>query len=331
MLGQFTVFISGFGRPSARLRSTPDAVCSALNALSILQFEPAHRFRQVALGGLALLAAPRSADEGPGSQRRAPSTNAAAIRICTSAAVSNRGRAGARAVCGPHRHRATVDCCDPSAGRHHYHRFSCQHLMARVKRLFTGDEFTQRRRLFAYHSRRFRDVGCEPTFPRNRHRQSGPATSENANRRHRACGELLRNNHIDRLMPCLISSSHGSARIARRAGGRIGDATCLSTIVPRARTSLLKRAPSRPLGPGTSFNCLSSFSVLRRLRPARRSTAVRNSNFVSPSRQASLPHDRTASFVTNRRVASVRKHNAVRAAPPCDPDAGRLAGSCQLR
>ena len=37
------------------------------------------------------------------------------------------------------------------------------------------------------------------------------------------------------------------------------------------------------------------------------STAVRNSNFVSPSRQA-LPHDRTASFVTNRRVASVRKH-----------------------
>jgi rare lipoprotein A len=38
------------------------------------------------------------------------------------------------------------------------------------------------------------------------------------------------------------------------------------------------------------------------------STAVRNSNFVSPSRQASLPRDRTASFVTNRRVASVRKH-----------------------
>jgi rare lipoprotein A len=38
------------------------------------------------------------------------------------------------------------------------------------------------------------------------------------------------------------------------------------------------------------------------------STAVRNSNLVSPSWQASLPHDRTASFVTNRRVASVRKH-----------------------
>ena len=38
------------------------------------------------------------------------------------------------------------------------------------------------------------------------------------------------------------------------------------------------------------------------------STAVRNSNFVSPSRQASLPHNRTASIVTNRRIASVRKH-----------------------
>ena len=38
------------------------------------------------------------------------------------------------------------------------------------------------------------------------------------------------------------------------------------------------------------------------------STVVQNSRFVSPSRQASLPHDRTASFVTNRHVASVRKH-----------------------
>jgi rare lipoprotein A len=36
------------------------------------------------------------------------------------------------------------------------------------------------------------------------------------------------------------------------------------------------------------------------------SNAVRDSNFVSP--QASSPHDRTASFVTNRRVATVRKH-----------------------
>jgi len=38
------------------------------------------------------------------------------------------------------------------------------------------------------------------------------------------------------------------------------------------------------------------------------SSVVRNSEFVSPSRQASLQHNRTASFVTNRRVASAKKH-----------------------
>jgi len=38
------------------------------------------------------------------------------------------------------------------------------------------------------------------------------------------------------------------------------------------------------------------------------STAIRNSNVVSPSRQASLPHDRTASLAPDKRVTSVRKH-----------------------
>jgi rare lipoprotein A len=38
------------------------------------------------------------------------------------------------------------------------------------------------------------------------------------------------------------------------------------------------------------------------------STAVRNSEFAGPSRHASLSHDRSASFFTNRRVASARKH-----------------------
>jgi rare lipoprotein A len=38
------------------------------------------------------------------------------------------------------------------------------------------------------------------------------------------------------------------------------------------------------------------------------STAVRNSGFASPSRHASIQHDRTASFFTTRRVASARKH-----------------------
>ena len=39
------------------------------------------------------------------------------------------------------------------------------------------------------------------------------------------------------------------------------------------------------------------------------STTARNPNFVSPSRQASLPHDRTSSLVPDRRVTSARKHS----------------------
>lgn len=38
------------------------------------------------------------------------------------------------------------------------------------------------------------------------------------------------------------------------------------------------------------------------------SNAVRHSEFASPSRHASLNHDRTASYFTNRHVATVRKH-----------------------
>jgi rare lipoprotein A len=41
---------------------------------------------------------------------------------------------------------------------------------------------------------------------------------------------------------------------------------------------------------------------------AQSSVVTRNSGFVSSSRQASLQHNRTASFVTNRRVASAKKH-----------------------
>jgi rare lipoprotein A len=41
---------------------------------------------------------------------------------------------------------------------------------------------------------------------------------------------------------------------------------------------------------------------------AQSSVVTRNSEFVSPSRHASLQHNRTASFFTNRRVASTKKH-----------------------
>ena len=41
---------------------------------------------------------------------------------------------------------------------------------------------------------------------------------------------------------------------------------------------------------------------------AQSSVVTKNSEFVSPGRQASLQHHRTASFSTNRRVASAKKH-----------------------
>jgi rare lipoprotein A len=41
---------------------------------------------------------------------------------------------------------------------------------------------------------------------------------------------------------------------------------------------------------------------------AQSSIVTRNSEFVGHSQQASLQHNRTASFVTNRRVASAKKH-----------------------
>src|SRR5260370_19114543 len=41
---------------------------------------------------------------------------------------------------------------------------------------------------------------------------------------------------------------------------------------------------------------------------AQSSVVTRNSEFVGRSQQASLQHNRTASFVTNRRVASAKKH-----------------------
>jgi rare lipoprotein A len=42
---------------------------------------------------------------------------------------------------------------------------------------------------------------------------------------------------------------------------------------------------------------------------AQSSVVTRNSEFVGPSRQSSLQHNRTTSFITNRGVASTKKHN----------------------
>jgi len=82
----------------------------------------------------------------------------------------------------------------------------------------------------------------------------------------------------------------------------------LPSIVPRARTPLLKRAPSWPRGPGTSFNCLSSFLGAASLAACSQSTVVQNSRFVSPSRQASFaPRSIGIHSSPTGRVSSVRK------------------------
>jgi len=72
---------------------------------------------------------------------------------------------------------------------------------------------------------------------------------------------------FDGLMPWLCP-----ARFCVAGKGPVfcaGVAACLPSLVPRTRTSPRRRAPSRPLGLETSFDCLRPFSALHRLRPAR--------------------------------------------------------------
>ncbi|HWE95584.1 MAG TPA: septal ring lytic transglycosylase RlpA family protein [Tepidisphaeraceae bacterium] len=66
-----------------------------------------------------------------------------------------------------------------------------------------------------------------------------------------------------------------------------------------------------PDAPARLRNVLQSLVIVlgaASLAACAQSTAVRNSEFAGPSRHASLNHDRTATFVTNRHVASTRKH-----------------------
>ena len=92
-------------------------------------------------------------------------------------------------------------------------------------------------------------------------------------------------------------------------------ATCLPSAVPELRTSTLKqtvfslaRLRSRPLVFGMSFDCLPSLWSRLRLRPAPSSVVTKNSELFAANRRASPEHNRTTSFVTNRRVAVTRKH-----------------------
>ena len=185
--------------------------------------------------------------------------------------------------------------------------------MARVKRLFTGDVSTQRRRSFAYHSRRFRDVGCEPTLPRNRHRQLDRPRRKMRDRRHRACGDLLRNNHTRMKSTVDAVPDVVQPRFCPHCGSGLGwgQGSGMNTFSIDCSKSSYFAIEACSVSAARARNIVQLIVVVlgaASLAACAESTAVRNSNFVSPSRQASLPHDRTASFVTHRRVASVRKH-----------------------
>ena len=118
----------------------------------------------------------------------------------------------------------------------------------------------------------------------------------------------------------MVSSSHGSALIAGRlrAGGR--NRGCNMSI-DHAKSSYVAISyvaiETDPVPGASSVSAARVRNVFRSLvivlgaaslAACAQSTAVRNSEFAGPSRHAALNHDQTASFFTNRRVASARKH-----------------------
>ena len=120
-------------------------------------------------------------------------------------------------------------------------------------------------------------------------------------------------------MPCLVSSGHGYAPIAVRigfgSGHELGIATCLPSAVPEYRASIVKqtlfvRTRCWPRAVRNVIRLLVVALAGTLLAACAQSSSVitRNSEFVTPSRQASLQHNRTASFLANRRVASVKRH-----------------------
>jgi rare lipoprotein A len=74
---------------------------------------------------------------------------------------------------------------------------------------------------------------------------------------------------------------------------------------------------------GNVFRLLAVVLGAASLAACAQSSAVRNSAFVSPHRQASVQHDRTASFFTDRRIVSVRKHTPF--ARPNNPASTQIA------
>ncbi|MGO8912074.1 MAG: septal ring lytic transglycosylase RlpA family protein [Bradyrhizobium sp.] len=83
---------------------------------------------------------------------------------------------------------------------------------------------------------------------------------------------------------------------------RTSDVAVKTNRIPDASSVLAARA----------WNMIRSFAIalgaVSLAACAQSSVVTKNSGFVGGSRQASLERNRTASFTTNRRVASVRKH-----------------------
>jgi rare lipoprotein A len=86
----------------------------------------------------------------------------------------------------------------------------------------------------------------------------------------------------------------------------------LDFIWPRLRRYWVPTCYRRVLvAGGYSMSFVRLFAVVLAaacLAACAQSSVTRNSAFVSPGRQASLEHNRTASLRTNNRVASARKH-----------------------
>jgi rare lipoprotein A len=121
-------------------------------------------------------------------------------------------------------------------------------------------------------------------------------------------------------MPCLTSFSHGSALIAGRlrVGGRnrgcnmsidYAKSSYVASSYVAIETNHIPDASA--VSAARVRNIFQSLVIVlgaASLAACAQSSAVRNSGFASPSRYASVNHDRTASFFTVRHVATARKH-----------------------
>ena len=139
----------------------------------------------------------------------------------------------------------------------------------------------------------------------------------------RAFGPLWRNDHTRR--NCVVDVVHGLIRPRSRpyggsnwalVGGTdwgcdMSSISCASTSCVDVKANRI-RLDASLVSAGRVRNVIQLFAVAlggALLGACAQSTVVtRNSEFVAGGRQASLQHDRTTSFVTNRRVAFAKKH-----------------------